>query len=146
MGVPTIHVLSLNIPPQVRTTDSEIINPDYDVYIWDLEAGEHFSNLYNTVQEVSAGFRSLGLSLFHHRPLDNRALSSPESRWLPSLNAFEVETPSLVQPSDLLIDTHQSAPLLYHAGLVQSCRIRAQDHHSGPRDSTSSRYQARRTA
>ena len=30
------------------------LNADYDVYIWDLEAGEHPSRLYNTVQEVSA--------------------------------------------------------------------------------------------
>ena len=64
LGFPTVHFPRLNSPPQVGTADSEIINADYDVYIWDLEAGEHFSNLYNTVQEVSAGF-----SLFRVEPV-----------------------------------------------------------------------------
>ena len=29
-------------------------NEYYDVYIWDLEPGEHPSNLYNTIQQVNA--------------------------------------------------------------------------------------------
>lgn len=66
--------------PHVDRTDCELIIADYDVYIWDLEPGEHFSNLYNTVQEVSAGFQSPGMSLVHHGRLDTRASSFPASR------------------------------------------------------------------
>jgi len=33
----------------------------YDVYVWDLKAGEPFAVLYNTVQEVGAQKKNLGL-------------------------------------------------------------------------------------
>ena len=39
---------------QTGSTDNKFTKLDYDVYIWDLEPGQHFSNIYSTVQEVSA--------------------------------------------------------------------------------------------
>ena len=47
-----IFVTTISV--QVDNADFAILNTDYDVYIWDLEAGAHPSRLYNTVQEVSA--------------------------------------------------------------------------------------------
>lgn len=48
------YLLSSTTLAGVDHADTKTLDPDYDVYIWDLEAGEHFSSLYNIVQEVSA--------------------------------------------------------------------------------------------
>ena len=50
------------------------LNADYDVYVWDLEAGVHPSRLYNTVQEVSAGNLVTRHESFHHRRLNVHVL------------------------------------------------------------------------
>ena len=137
-----LSFLRPNTALQVGKTDSDIIAPDYDVYIWDLEPGEHFVNIYNTVQEVSAGTQSSRMGVVYHRRLNPRDSSPPASQCLPFFATFLVTPLPLVHPSDRRTDTHQGTSLLHPAGLVQSRRIYTQDRHARSRDSSSSRYQA----
>ena len=69
---------------QVDNADFDILDTDYDVYIWDLEAGVHPSRLYNTVQEVSARNFASRHSLLHRRRLDIHVPICQDSRSLSS--------------------------------------------------------------
>lgn len=88
--------------PHTGRTDCELIIADYDVYIWDLEPGEHPSNLYNTVQEVSASFRLPGMILVHHGRLN----TCSSVKMVFSFTTVEFEIPQSLYLSDHLIDTH----------------------------------------
>ena len=142
-GFPSFeYVLSSTVLAGVDHANTKILNPDYDIYIWDLEAGEHFSSLYNTVQEVSAGPLLRGMSVWTEL---QSSLNTSRARRIALLYWLQAQELQLVYYSDPVTDTYQSPSLLYHPRLIQSRRIRTQNHHSGHCDSTSTRHQARRT-